>query len=66
MVTAMDIDPALIEEAVALAGCATRKEAVTRALEEFIARRRQAGMSRLFGTIEYDPKYDYKRHRRRR
>lgn len=64
--TNLDLDPALIDEAVAIAGCATKKEAVTRALEEFIARRRQARMSRLFGTIEYDPKYDYKRQRRRR
>lgn len=66
MTTNLDLDPALINEAVAISGSSTKKEAVTRALEEFIARRRQAGISRLFGTIEYDPKYDYKKQRSRR
>jgi Arc/MetJ family transcription regulator len=66
MATNLDLDPALINEAVAISGCSTKKEAVTRALEEFIARRRQARMSRLFGTIDYDPKYNYKKQRSRR
>ena len=43
-----------------------KKEAVTEALREYIARRRQAHVTRLFGTIEYDPAYDYKKQRRRR
>ena len=66
MATNLDLDPVLINEAVAISGASTKKEAVTRALEEFIARRRQAKMSRLFGTIEYDPKYNYKKQRSRR
>lgn len=56
----------LIEEAVAAGGRRTKKEAVTEALKEYIARRRQAGITRLFGTVDYDPKYDYKKQRRRR
>ena len=47
-------------------GRRTKKEAVTEALREYIARRRQAQVTRIFGTVEYDPKYDYKKQRRRR
>lgn len=66
MATNLDLDPALVEEAVAIGGRRTKKEAVTEALEEYIARRRQARMTGLFGTIDYDPKYNYKTQRRRR
>ena len=48
------------------AGTRTKKEAVTEALREYIARRRQARVATLFGTVDYDPKYDYKAQRRRR
>jgi len=65
MATNLDLDPALIEEAVAVGGRRTKKEAVTEALREYIARRRQAQVTRIFGTIDYDPKYDYKKQRRR-
>jgi Arc/MetJ family transcription regulator len=66
MATNLDLDPALVDEAVAIGGRRTKKEAVTEALKEYIARRRQAGITRLFGTIDYDPKYNYKAQRRRR
>ena len=66
MATNLDLDPALVEEAVAVGGRRTKKEAVTEALREYIARRRQAGIKRLFGTMEFDPGYDYKKQRRRR
>jgi putative antitoxin of VapBC-like toxin-antitoxin system len=66
MATNLDLDPALIDEALAVGGKRTKKEAVTEALLEYVARRRQAQVSRLFGTIDYDPKYDYKKQRRRR
>lgn len=64
--TNLDLDPALVEEAVAVGGRRTKKEAVTEALKEYIARRRQARVADLFGTIDYDPRYDYKKQRRRR
>jgi Arc/MetJ family transcription regulator len=64
--TNLDLDPALVDEAVAIGGRRTKKEAVTEALREYIARRRQTHVTRLFGTVEYDPKYDYKKQRRRR
>ena len=66
MATNLHLDPALVAEAVAIGGRRTKKEAVTEALREYIARRRQAHVTRLFGTVEYDPKYDYKKQRRGR
>ncbi|MGH9407976.1 MAG: type II toxin-antitoxin system VapB family antitoxin [Vicinamibacterales bacterium] len=66
MATNLDLDPKLVEEAVAAGECRTKKEAVTEALKEYIARRRQARVADLFGTIEFDRTYDYKRQRRRR
>jgi Arc/MetJ family transcription regulator len=64
--TNLDLDPALVEEAVAVGGRRTKKEAVTEALKEYISRRRQVRVADLFGTIDYDPRYDYKKQRRRR
>jgi Arc/MetJ family transcription regulator len=66
MATNLDLDPALVEEAVAVGGRRTKKEAVTEALKEYISRRRQVRVADLFGTIDYDPRYDYKKQRRRR
>jgi len=63
--TNLDLDPALVDEAVAAGGRRTKKETVTEALQEYIARRRQAQVVRLFGTVDYDPKHDYKKQRRR-
>jgi Arc/MetJ family transcription regulator len=65
MATNLDIDPALVEEAVRVSGKATEQEAVTEALREYVARRRQAHVTRLFGTVEYRADYNYKRQRRR-
>jgi hypothetical protein len=64
--TNLDLDPALIDEAVAVGGARTKKEAVTAALREYIAQRRQVEIVRLFGSIDIDPRYDYKKQRRRR
>lgn len=64
--TNLDLDPALVDEAVGVGGHRTKKEAVTEALREYIARRRQAQVTRLFGTIDYDASHDYKKQRRRR
>lgn len=65
MATNLDLDPALVEEAVAVGGRRTKKEAVTEALKEYISRRRQVRVADLFGTIDFEPRYDYKKQRRR-
>lgn len=65
MATNLAIDDALIVEAQIIGGAATKKAAVTEALKEYIQRRRQLQIVSLFGTVEYDPEYDYKSNRAR-
>ena len=65
MATNLALDDALIVEAQTIGGAATKKAAVTEALEEYIQRRKQIQIVSLFGTVEYDPEYDYKRIRAR-
>jgi Arc/MetJ family transcription regulator len=66
MATNLALDYRLLEEALKIGGRATKRETVTEALQEYIGRRKQARIAELFGTIDYDPKYDYKKQRRRR
>lgn len=67
MATNLAIDPRLLERAVAVSGERTKTAAVTRALEEFVARREQSRIAELFGAFEWDPEpeYDYKAERSR-
>lgn len=65
MATNLDLDPGLLERALQVSGEKTKKAAVTRALEEFIARREQARIEDLFDQLEWEPDYDYKRDRSR-
>jgi hypothetical protein len=65
MATNLDIDPELIEQALAVSGERTKKAAVTRALQEFIARRRQKRVLELMGQLEWDDSFDYKAERTR-
>jgi Arc/MetJ family transcription regulator len=55
----------LLEEAQRIGGHRTKKATVTAALQEYIQRRKQARIQDLFGTVEFDPKYDYKKQRRK-
>ena len=66
MATNLALDDRLLEEAVKIGGKATKKATVTEALEEYIARRKQLGVTELFGTLDVDPKYNYKAQRKRR
>ena len=66
MATNLSIDPRLIERALEVSGEKTKKAAVTRALEEFIARRRQKGLLELMGKLEWDEAFDYKKERSRK
>ncbi|MGB6692160.1 MAG: type II toxin-antitoxin system VapB family antitoxin [Terracidiphilus sp.] len=64
MATNLAIDDKLIDEAKRIGNHRTKKEAVTAALDEYIQRRKQMRILRLFGTIDYDENYDYKKARR--
>ena len=66
MATNLSLDPRLIERAVKVSGERTKRAAVTRALEEFIARRRQKRLIELMGKLEWDKSFDYKAERSRR
>jgi Arc/MetJ family transcription regulator len=66
MATNLAIDDKLIEEARRTGGHKTKKEAVTAALDEYIRRRKQLRLLELFGTIDYDPAYNYKAARTRK
>lgn len=63
MATNLAIDPDLLNQALEVSGLRTKKEAVTVALEEFIARRARAKIVESFGTLEWDEGYDYKADR---
>lgn len=65
MATNLSIDPELLERALEVSGEKTKKAAVTKALEEFIARRRQKRVLELMGKLEWDSSFDYKRERSR-
>jgi hypothetical protein len=65
MATNLSIDPKLIDRALAVSGEKTKKAAVTKALQEFIARREQRRILRLFKALEWDPAYDYRKERSR-
>jgi len=56
----------LLEEARRLGKFKTRKAALRTALNEYITRRKQLELVSLFGTIDYDTNYDYKRERYRK
>lgn len=66
MPTRVAIDDRLILEAQKLGHHRTAKDALIAALEEYIRERKQLGILRLFGTIEYDTSYNHKRERSRK
>lgn len=65
MATNLNLDDQLVTEALALSGLKTKRDAVNEALREFVARRRQRGVLKLRGKIDFDPGYDYKEQRRK-
>jgi Arc/MetJ family transcription regulator len=66
MATNLALDDNLIEEARKLGKHKTKRAAVNAALAEYVKRRRQTRIIEAFGTIDYDPNYDYKAARWRK
>ena len=64
MATNLALDDSLIEEARLVGKHLTKKAAVTAALEEYIRHRRQMEILDLFGTVDFDSTYDYKKSRK--
>lgn len=63
MATNLQLDDNLIMKAVQLGGHKTKKEAVSKALLEYVQQLEQERVLSLFGTVEYEADYDYKRQR---
>ncbi len=66
MATNLSLDPELLERALAVSGERTKKAAVTKALQEYVARHEQKHLTELFGKLDWDPGFDYKSERARR
>jgi len=65
MAVNLAINDGLLEDARRLGGYDSQRDVVHAALEEFIQRRRVEDVVKLFGNIEFDENYDYKKLRNR-
>ena len=65
LATNLQLDDRLIERAVKLGKHKTKKAAVNRALKEYVEHLEQQKLLSLFGSVDYDPGYDYKKQRKR-
>jgi hypothetical protein len=65
MATNLALDDKLIEEARRVGKHKSKKEAVTAALDEYVRKRKQIRILDAFGTLLFDPIYDYKAERQR-
>ena len=66
MPTNLAIDDKLLELAKTVGKHKTKKAVVTEALQEYIQRRKQSEITKLFGKVEYEKDYDYKKQRKRK
>jgi Bacterial antitoxin of type II TA system, VapB len=65
MATNLAIDDKLLNEALEISGLKTKKDTVNLALKEFVDRHKQLEILTIFGKMDPDPDYDYKRGRSR-
>ncbi len=63
MATNLQIDDHLIQEALDLSEHRTKRAVVEEALQEYVRHRKQLNIIELFGSIEYEDTYDYKKQR---
>jgi len=61
--TNLAIDDRLLAEAQKAGGHKTKRETVNAALKEYVQRRKQQKILSIFGSLDYEPGYDYKRER---
>ena len=60
------LDDKLLDEALRIGGRRTKRDTVNEALREYIQRRKRRDFVELFGSIDFDPAWDYKQARRKR
>ena len=58
MATNLDIAQELLDEAVKIGNHRSKRAAVEAALKEYISRRKQQEVTKLFGKIDIDESYD--------
>ncbi|MDA8137150.1 MAG: type II toxin-antitoxin system VapB family antitoxin [Desulfobacteraceae bacterium] len=63
MASNLAIDDKLLNEALEISGLKTKKDTVNLALKEFVDRRKQLEIINIFGKMDPDPDYDYKKGR---
>lgn len=66
MATNLALDEKLVEEVKRLGGHPTKRAAVNEALQEYVIRRKQKKILEIFGTLDWDSKYDCKAARKRK
>jgi Arc/MetJ family transcription regulator len=64
MATNLNLDVELVEAAKKLGRHKTKREAVNRALREYVRWLRQRAIVDEFGWIQYDPTYDHRKQRK--
>lgn len=64
--TNLHIDDALLKEALRLGGRRSKRETVDEALREYIKRRKRRRLVEAFGTVDFDPAWDYRKLRGKR
>jgi hypothetical protein len=64
MPTNLTIDDELLEKARIIGKHKTKKAIVTEALKEYIEKRNQIKIFELFGSVVYEPGFDYKAQRK--
>ena len=65
MATNLALNDKLIIQALKAGHHKTKRDAVTAALKEYIAHKKQLDIFKLFGIVDFDSKYDYKKARKR-
>ena len=66
MPTNLEIDDRLLAKAQKAGGHRTKKATVNEALAEYVQHREQRRVSKLFGTVVFEPGFDYKAERAKR
>jgi Arc/MetJ family transcription regulator len=66
MATNLAIDERLLEEALKVGKHKSKKDTVNEALKEYVMRRKRRDILSLFGRVEMEPSYDYRKERNAR
>lgn len=62
----IDLQKDLLAEAVRLSGNKSESETINEALQEYVRKRRQTEILKLFGKVDFDPEFEYKKARKLR